>query len=496
MKIIPSIYQEAVYEEIRTGTGNIVIRAVAGSGKTTTIVEALKLISVRQKIVFCAFNNAIVDELKSRCPSHVRVTTLHSLGWHSMKRYYGNDIKLNASKGFNLAERMFKWSVPKHLRAYHCAMLSKLVDLYRLNLARGEDQLIQLADKHAIDYSEMMIEQAMMLFENMVSDTHTFDFTDMIYVPAILDDVQMNRYDYIFVDECQDLNLAQQKLILRSKNKTARVISVGDPNQAIYGFAGADAHSFQRLVDMPNTKLLPLSVCYRCSKAIVEKAQEIVEEIEPFESSPEGTVREGSVMEIRSTDWVLCRNVRPLVVLCVDMLSKGKRAHVKGSDIGRAIIALLRKTGETGYKAAMRKLFSMLRDTERELAKHGVDEPQKHPRYQTMKERISVILFLGRGCVSSNQIVDKLERIFKEQEGGTLLSTIHKAKGLENDRVFIICPELMPSRFATQPWQLEQESNLRYVAYTRAKKELVIVNDFNENVLDFRTVKAEESSLQ
>lgn len=56
------------------------------------------------------------------------------------------------------------------------------------------------------------------------------------------------------------------------------------------------------------------------------------------------------------------------------------------------------------------------------------------------------------------------------------LSTIHKAKGLENDKIFLICPELIPSRFATQLWQLKQEQNLLYVAITRAKKDLTYVS--------------------
>jgi len=66
--------------------------------------------------------------------------------------------------------------------------------------------------------------------------------------------------------------------------------------------------------------------------------------------------------------------------------------------------------------------------------------------------------------------------IFSDDTRGIVLSTIHKSKGLENDRVFFLLPELLPSRFATMDWQLEQEENLRYVAITRAKKELVYVH--------------------
>ena len=56
-----------------------------------------------------------------------------------------------------------------------------------------------------------------------------------------------------------------------------------------------------------------------------------------------------------------------------------------------------------------------------------------------------------------------------------MLSTIHKAKGLENERVFFLLPDIIPSKYATQPWQIEQEMNLKYVATTRAKHTLIKV---------------------
>ena len=487
--MIPSSYQQAVYDEIEEGTGNIVINAVAGSGKTTTIVHALKKISIRKRILFCAFNNSIVTELKNRCPSHVRVTTLHSLGWYAMNRYYGREtIELDPNKAYKTAEKLYKSSVPPIQRNYYFLTLSKLVDLYRVNLARGRNQLLEIAIKHDIDFTDEMIDQALVLHATMAKNTKVFDFTDMIYVPAILDDIRMDKYDYIFIDECQDLNTAQQTLVMRCRAKECRVISVGDKQQAIYGFAGADHESFEKLANMEDTKVLPLSICYRCAKTIVEKAQEIVPHIEFHPSAPEGECRAGSTLEIRNGDWVLCRNVKPLIVLCVDLISKGKRAHVKGAEIGRAIITMLRKTEKTSYKSALLTLLTGLKKLEKDLLKQGVFEPLKHPRYVNMKERISVIAFLGRGCISTKQIISQLERIFKEEQGGISLSTIHKSKGLENDRVFIICPELLPSKYATQPWQLEQERNLTYVAYTRAKKQLIIVNDFTQSVSDFRSV--------
>lgn len=481
-------YTEAIFKEFEQGTGNISISAKAGSGKTTTIVECLKLIPPNKRVVFCAFNNSIVDELRERCPTNIFVTTLHSLGWGALKRFYGSDIKLNQSKSYMYAEKMFKYVVGKRMLPFHCSMLSKLVELYRLNLVDSRQELIDLADKHDIYYDDLMLDQAEMLLEVVSSDTSQFDFTDMLFVPAILDDIKLMSFDYIFVDECQDLNRAQQELLLRSRKRGARLISVGDPNQAIYGFAGADVDSFNRLANLPKTTKLPLSVCYRCATSIVEKAQEIVEDIEPAPGAIRGEVRNGSIAEIKNEDWVLCRNVRPLIILCVDLISRNKKAHVVGAEIGKSIINLLKKTGQSNYSKAKKSLSDMLDKTKDELRKRGVIDPLRHPKYVNLAEKVSVINYLGQNTTSTSVIIAKLEKIFKQDTKGIRLSTIHKAKGLENDRVFLICPELIPSKYATQPWQLEQESNLAYVAYTRAKKSLVIVDDFKDSVVDYRTI--------
>lgn len=495
MAIIPSKYQKAVYDEIQYGNGNIVVKAVAGSGKTTTIVNALTLIPKHKRILFSAFNNSIVNELKERCPDHVRVTTLHSLGWSSLKKHYGTEIKLSENKSFIIAEKLFKNVYHRSVRNAHFAVMSKLVGLYKLNLGRTKEDLIDIADKHDINYTDDLIEQTMMLYSLDFSMKDTFDFNDMIFRPAVENSIFLYKYDYVFVDECQDLNLAQQMLLDKSIKDNGRMISVGDPYQAIYGFAGADAESFNRLVEKPNTKVLPLSVCYRCSKSVVESAKDIVSDLEYFEDSPVGAFRYGLVNEIRTGDWVLCRNVKPLVILCVHLLSEGKKAFIKGSDIGKSIVRLLKGTKETNLGQALRKLTFSLSKVKNDLSKRGIEDPTSHPKYISLKEKIGIISYLGKKFKSVNEIVTFIDRIFSEGGDGIQLSTIHKSKGLENDRVFLVCPELMPSKYATQPWQIQQETNLRYVAYTRAKLELIIVENFNGTVIDFRKELGEEHRL-
>jgi superfamily I DNA/RNA helicase len=94
---------------------------------------------------------------------------------------------------------------------------------------------------------------------------------------------------------------------------------------------------------------------------------------------------------------------------------------------------------------------------------------------------------LSQDIQTKQQLLDKLNLIFKDNENnGVCLSTIHKAKGLESDNVFILNKNLLPSRYVKQDWELEQEKNLEYVALTRAKKTLGFIyskefNSISEN---------------
>ena len=96
-------------------------------------------------------------------------------------------------------------------------------------------------------------------------------------------------------------------------------------------------------------------------------------------------------------------------------------------------------------------------------------------------QRLSVIECLTEEVSTVDGLRGLIEGIFSDDIEGIMLSTIHKSKGLENERIFFICPELIPSRFATTEWMFEQEKNLYYVAVTRAKTELIYVmnREFN-----------------
>lgn len=498
----PSIYQKAIHKEIQEGTGNLVVNAVAGSGKTTTIVAGLALIPTHYKVTFCAFNNSIVKELKTKVPDFVVTSTMHSLGWEATRRYYesqGKKINLRQYKAFEYCDKVLKPEmIPATNKWGYKQNVVKLIDLIRQSMTFDYEGITELAYKHGLQTSppqdfyvdldtyqvENLIPEvyhAVQVLMVMIEDKKNFDFTDMIFVPAINDEIQMRKNDIVFVDECQDLNKAQQMLLQKMMKPTGRFIAVGDPHQAIYGFAGADVESFDTLAAMPDTKSLPLSVCYRCDKNIIAQAQKIVPQIEAFEHKEDGVVRDGEWTEIKDGDWVVCRNVRPLVVLCLELIKSGKKATIKGNDIGAQIATIVKGLKRRTVKAGLKELTTMYLDLIKKYKKLGVKAPLEHPAVLDFKDKMFVIKHIAKTekYTHVEQIQDKLKQIFTNTVSPITLSTIHKSKGLENERIFFLLPQLIPSKYAVQDWQILQEMNLRYVAITRAEKELVYVKDFD-----------------
>lgn len=482
-----SKYQKAIYGKIVDTNCNIIISAVAGSGKTTTLVNGLKLIPKDKKIVFLAFNNAIVDTLKKRIEvaDNITISTMHSLGWRHILKHFGgtkritmDNNKCNSKIDFLLK----KHNVDKKKRNYYFYILNKAVDIARHSLATTAEQIEELADRHDILLSPEEIAWTMLLLKQMREDTKKFDFTDMIHYPAT-HDIKMFKYDYVFVDESQDLSVAQQEIIKKIKLPKGRLIAVGDPSQAIYGFAGADANSYNNLATMfPDTIQLPLSVSYRCAQRIVQEASKINSQIKPYEGNEKGEVREGSVDEIKMNDWVLCRNLKPLVLMNMYLLSINKKSYIRGKDIGLTLISLVSKTHCDSIKSMFVKLKFTLEKEKRKYRNFGITNVDNVGKIAKLMEKIDILAILSHNLKTTKQLKDKINKLFDEDTKAIMLSTIHKCKGLENNRIFFLCPELIPSKYAIQEWQLTQETNLHYVCITRAKKSFITINDFEEKI--------------
>ena len=496
-----SEYQLGVFDALDNTQDNIAINAVAGSGKTTTIVEACKRIHCKEHdTIFLAFNKLIVNELKTKLKGVAEVSTLHAFGFQVLKKLFNMPeyrmyIKVDSWKYqkyvmnnvFSLSRLVLPTTENSKVYGF-CRNVAKIYSLARVNLVKhGEtEKLRELCDNHniitffdEIEVCDILLADAYKMPKDMV-----IDYTDMIVLPLTYCE-GIPSYKYVFIDECQDLNRAQRELMLHAARR-GRFIAVGDRNQAINGFAGADCNSFDKIATQKNTIELPLSVNYRCGTEMLKLAQEIVPNIQACDNAIEGKVDHIKKLKknlFKGNDMVLCRTSAPLVGMCMKLIESGVTAIVKGKDIGQDLLNLVENANTSSIESVLKYLanekekciatLKAERKCDEETAKHSV-------RYINLEDRCKCIENI---CTHSIKDVCELktfiEAIFSDEniDNAVMLSTVHKSKGLEADRVFILLPEKLPLIFPKQlSWQLKQEMNLKYVALTRAKKELIFVD--------------------
>lgn len=494
---IPSKYQQDIFDFIQHGNGNSVINALAGSGKTSTIVNAVKLIPSTCNALFIAFNKEIVKELEKKLAGvkNVQVKTLHSLGLLMIRRNLGTNIEIDEYKYRTFIKKNIKQlssadfdKMTTKLMQQYTDNVIQLCDLGRYNLAQCEKDLLQVSARHDIPIIDDECNAVLNVMKWGRENTTSIDFTDMVWLPyeLTLNPIGL-QYDYIFIDECQDLNAAQRELFLRCFRRGTRFIAVGDKKQAIYSFAGADAESFAKLQNLPNTTTLPLPISYRCPKKVVNLANQFVDTMECREGAPDGEiVHNVSIKDIHDGDMVLCRTKMPLIKLYMRYLRMGVKSYVRGQDIGLNLLRMVDKTEQIVLNVSLQKdgVFARLYDDlfeerNRLMIKRGMDLEDATLSNQIMNkyDSIKALEILAEGLTSARDLHDRIENVFAESADGVCLSTIHKAKGLEANNVYILCRTLMPSRLATQDWEKEQEQNLMYVAYTRAKYKLGFVSE-------------------
>lgn len=492
-----SPYQDAIFRFITEDAGNASIEAVAGSGKTSTIVEAANRLPPTARALFLAFNKSIALELGARLPANVEAKTLNALGHGAWCRYTGKrTIKLNTDKTRDIIRDVMSDTEEKiyGFGVRRLVALAKTVGIVPQATTKtvlgglvedNDDEWQGLIDWFDLDFGEgASIDYAIdlareVLEKSIYSAVSEIDFDDQIYMTTIMR-VPMNLYDFVFVDEAQDLNAMQRQMLRMSLRPNGRLVAVGDPHQAIYGFRGADSQSMANLQSEFRTTTLPLSISYRCPKAVVAEAQRFVSHIQASDTAPDGEVITLGTFDhthFDATDAIVCRANAPIIGMAFKLLRKQIPVRVLGREIGAGLIVLIKK---------MRA--SSLVELDTKLLDHQTAECEKFMRChmeqkaEALMDRISTIQVFMDALEPGNQTIDALirliESLFTDNNRGRLtLCTVHKAKGLEWHRVFILNPQLMPSKYATQEWQQAQEVNIQYVAVTRARQRLAYIDD-------------------
>lgn len=495
----PSENQQRIYDFLLNEDGHGLVVAVAGSGKSTTLLESVKVIkkqSPRARIVLLAFNTSIREELKSKLKdagfSDVETYTLNGFGNAVIRADKGNSAKIVKGKDrgmLNRAARELGIPLSPDDMKKAVNLYGKFQSYVKLDPHSLED-FQRLATMYKAKDSEHLQPVVARALELTVEEYRTqgmYTLDEQNYLPVKLD-LPIQPYDFVFVDECQDLTQTQLEMVSRAAGDAGRLLFVGDPRQAIMGFRGADNNSVENIKNLAKPpKELPLTVCYRCPKSHIQLAQELMPQIQPAPGAKDGQVyeldwddafqyvQEGDLLFARNknlVDWVILELfARGMTLNYTEQKPKGKEDDQGDEELGdssarvaavvqrlKAAAPTFKPTPATAQKPELGKydkpLDTLLNWTLHQIYKQAQQwDGQEFAAY-----------------------VDMLTR--PDERLGVKVSSAHQSKGLEARRVFVMgYPLFGLSRQDRQKWEFEQEENLKYVALTRAKETLHLVGE-------------------
>jgi len=357
------------------------------------------------------------------------------------------------------------------------------------------------------------------------------DFNDDLWYAAVhADEINWPRYDVVLADEVQDFNESQKIMLKKLHDSGAKIVAVGDPNQSLYRFRGADADAFGNISDMlgglshKKDIVKPLSSNFRSRKAILDFSNEEthVKNLrtgKKFDDGNDGTVTKNDVHyddafsqlsneqkegKLKETAFI-ARTNEPLVHAALKLLTNKVPFIIVGKDIAKD---LKKHIGKIVARFRLND-YDHVNDLAEQLENFKNEEGETHLGKSTKKvylqelEEVTNALLSALGQFSNESSnsqsgatiaqfkqwlsqrlggldVEESEKdlkIFKEKmkEKPVVLTTSHKAKGLEFSRVYILRYDLFPHKKAKRPEDLEQEANSKYVALTRAQDELHVL---------------------
>ena len=513
---VPSAFNTAISNFVKHEKGSLVVQADAGTGKTAQIEFDLRNTLTPEQLadsIYLVFGKKNQLEFEGRMPKGARCSTMHSLGFRAL-RSTGMRFKLEGNKVRDIVKAMREWGdiSAKHYDIYADGVVQlvalakgivmqtkaegqnfpgitrdtdeawfKLIEHYEVTFdqTNGEEP----DDLVGVNYARDVLAKS----TSVALSRGVIDFNDQLYLPLLLPNAHFDKYGIIFIDEAQDTNLARRALAKASLRKGGRVIAVGDRRQAIFGFTGADSASMDMIRDEFNAKELPLSINYRCDAAIVRAAQTLSSTILPRPNAPEGIFEsrdKWSATELLASDGIICRNTAPLLEVAYQLIAQGVPCRVVGRDIGKGLVRLIEILKPRTIEQLEEKLEHWYQSQVERLTKKG-QEDKIQPVEDKRDSLNAIILHRPANVESVGDLIGHITAMFQFDDVNpniVTLSTIHRAKGLEWERVWVLNPSAMPSAWARQAWQVEQEMNLKYVAYTRGKHAcfLVEAEDFNK----------------
>ena len=516
----------SIFSWVRAGSGHGMVEALAGTGKTSTLIEVLGIID--GDVFFGAFGQRSMIDIqqkveRARLNSYrVHVATLHGAGLAAwMARHEHANVEPN--KMLKLIEAKFgknhfAEAFIRHMVSYGkqlCAGIEfRLNDYARwhsIMLHYGADEF--WPENKPVEEGFDMIVAA---FEDSLETCKdTIDYDDMLFAP-LARDVSFRKKDWVLGDEWQDANRARQLIVSRMLNTRGRALFVGDRNQSIFGFAGALAEAMDITKQEMNCHEMSLTTTWRCSEEVTNYAQQWVPHIRCRPDAPKGAVRPvtfspgvvcpkchgatetisgivlplicsacGSTGRTKPEPWyiqdrvtrddaILCRYNRPLIQTAYNLIRNGIPCKVEGRDIGTRLVQLARRWKVAAIEALEPRLTNYLIVMVKRARDAGslTKELEVTDRVDTL--RVFIEQCLIRGETTIDDLCRAINSVFEDNVKDMItLSTIHKFKGRERRRIYWL--KTAVRKKGLQPWEEKTERNLDYVAITRSRDDLIEV---------------------
>lgn len=502
---------------------HLIVRARAGTGKSTTIREGVTRAPERN-ILIAAFSKNIQLDMERQLAKqdgifNGKVQTLHAVGYACVRRFRERiKVEFTSDRADRLAKQACGPTAPDAIMRLVSKLHTKGREIVPHAAKRGDLSAIQVTFECEPDeqwercqqcgqdrgehgawnlylqntnsvkpklehefagydatYVELKALKAMEL-ASQVESGDTIDGSDMIFLP-VRNGWLTKQFDLVVVDEAQDMTTAQLEIAQGVLVPGGRICIVGDDRQAIFGFRGADSGSLDRLKAELNAAELGLTTTYRCGRAIVDLARAYVPDFEAGLGVAAGEVQTLPADALTGAagpgDFILSRVNAPLVSIAMKLLRAGKRTQVAGRDVGKGLITLIRKMKARSVPDLLGKIEAW---ASRENARHTAQlKAASNGRKAAIQAKMEAVLdqadmmtSLTDEAKSVAEVETRIAALFTDDglgaAGVITCSSVHRAKGLEADRVFILKDTL---RNDTQ-----EEENIAYVAITRAKRTL------------------------
>jgi len=473
--------QEAVFEAVVKGQGNLEVVARAGAGKSTTILECAVRLPPKVNAGLTAFNRTIADDLKAKAPDSLKVRTFHAAGFAILKAH-DRHCTIDTDKGILLAKEAAGMGAPTKL----VTAVKRAASMCKAYLVEDLERAQEVFEDHDIDADGLVSQRelAQMAFAAMKSAKEMpglVDFDDQVWLPIVLNLKPKYVNDIVFVDEAQDMAENQLRLAFSLAGGVGRIVVVYDPFQAIYEWRGAGTAMFNRIRSQLQAKQMPLTVTFRCARSIVRKANELVPDLEAAPNAEEGLVENLAVNQLitkaRPGDVIISRTNAALIKQCMAFIRAGIKSNIVGRDLGKTLSGMVTRSQASSVTDLLDWVAAWrMREVDKCQAKDQDPQP--------ITDKAACVEAFADGAKSIAEVLRNISVMFDDGDDRerVLFSSTHRFKGMERDRVFLLWSTYLNARtvrnetgeYVTQAVTFEERA-LAYVAITRAKKELYLV---------------------